>query len=248
MGKLDGRVAIVTGSGQGIGKGEAIELAKEGAKVVLATRTVSRAEDVQKEIEAFGGEAFAIACDVKDPEQVKNVVAKTVEKYGTVDILVNNAQQFIWETPLMEYTDDDMDMIFKSGFLAAFHFMKEVFPIMAEKGKGAIINTGSAAGTLGSAGAVAYASNKEAIRALTRVAAREWGPLGIRCNNICPVVDTVSMTDIQRQVLPQMAAQGRIPSAEEVGKVVVFLASDDSSALTGYTLNADAGLCVDTAR
>ena len=248
MKRLEGKTAIVTGSGQGIGRAIAIAFAKEGANVTLATRTVSRAEDAVKEIEEFGGSAIAVSCDVKDHEQVKAAVRKTVETFGTVDILVNNAQQFIWDKPFMEYTDEDLDVVFHSGYRATFWFMKECMPIMAEKKYGKIINTASAAGIFSTPGTVAYASNKEAIRAMTRVAAREWGPLGINCNCIAPVADTVSMTDAQRAVLPQMAALQRIPSLEEIANVAIFLASDDSSCMTGITMMADAGCIIDAAR
>lgn len=248
MKRLEGKVAIVTGAGQGIGRGIAIAFAKEGASVVLATRTVSKAEDAVHEIEAFGGKALALSCDVKDYDQVREVVKKTVEVFGTVDILYNNAQQFVFDKLLVDNTDEDLDVVFNSGFRAAFHFMKECYPIMAAKGKGVVINTASAVGVLCIPGYLAYASNKEAIRAMTRVAAREWGPVGIRCNCICPMAETISMTDMQREVLPGMMALGKIPSIEQIGEVAVFLASDESSCMTGISMFADSGMLIDAAR
>lgn len=248
MGKLNGKVAIVTGSGQGIGKGIAICLAKEGAKVVLATRTVSRAEDVQKEIKALGGESAAFSCDVKDKEQVKATVKFTIEKYGTVDILVNNAQQFIWDRQFEDYTDEDIDMVFNSGYKASFWFMKECFSIMKEKKYGKIINMGSAAGIMSLPGTLAYASNKEAIRAMSRVAAREWGQYGIFVNCIAPVAETVSMTPAQYDFLKAGSPLRRVGTIEDIGKAAVFLASSDSDYTTGTTLFVDGGFTIDTAR
>ena len=248
MGKFDGKVALVTGSGQGIGKAIAIELARGGAKVALVTRTVSRAEDVKKEIEAFGGEAVAISCDVKEKDQVKNAVKATLDAFGTIDILVNNAQQFIWNKDFCDYTEDDMEMIFFSGYRASFWFMCEVFPIMKEKHYGKIINCASGAGIFGNIGTLAYASNKEAIRAMTRVAAKEWGKYGIRVNNYAPVAKTASMLPEQEEMIGALAPVGYCADSEEVARAVVFLASDDSSYITGNTLFIDGGCTIDTAR
>ena len=250
--RLENKVAIVTGSGQGIGKQTALMFAKEGAKVIMPTRTVSKAYPTADEIRENGGEAYAISCDVADYQQVKETIAFTLDKFGTIDILVNNAQVFRNNISIMDTTDEDIDAVFNSGFMGSFWFMKECFPIMKEKGYGKIINLGSKQGMRGESNYLAYAATKEAIRALTRVAANEWGQYGIRVNTLAPVVMTESMAETIPEERLKVVA-GLMPvryfgSAIEAAKMITFLASEDSDYLSGYTLCCDGGYIADSGR
>jgi NAD(P)-dependent dehydrogenase (short-subunit alcohol dehydrogenase family) len=182
---------------------------------------------------------------------VKSVVDFTVKTYGTVDILVNNAQVFKNFTPILEHTDDDIYKVFNSGYMGSLWFMKECFPYMKEHG-GKIINTASEAGIEGKKDFLAYASTKEAIRAMSRVAAREWGQYRINVNIICPLALSDTMRhEAPSEELAAMTAQipiGLLGGPEAIAPIAVFLASSDADYLTGYTLFADGGHCMDTAR
>ncbi len=168
---LKGKVAIVTGAGQGVGRGIALALAGEGAAVAVIGRTLAKCERTVEEIAAAGGKTFALACDVSKREVVDGVVAEVVTALGPVDILVNNAHTSNPLVPMMEVSEKDMAIAFK-GFHGAFHFMQACFPYLKER-QGRVINLGSVAGIRGDEGFAAYAASKEAVRAMSRVASRE---------------------------------------------------------------------------
>ncbi|MBY0421345.1 MAG: SDR family oxidoreductase [Parvularculaceae bacterium] len=249
MGKLDGRTAIVLGGGQGVGRGIALALAKEGAAVAIAGRTLEKCERTKREVEAAAGRAIALVCDVSKPEQVESVVAETVATFGGVQILVNNAHASRPLTPLAETTDKDMAVALK-GMHGAFNFMRACFPHLKAKG-GAVINLGSISGIRGDAGFAAYAAAKEGIRALSRVAAREWGVYGITVNVLCPFSDSPGvdyMIENNPDFIPKLTEETvmkRLGSSEhDVGRAAVFLASPDANYLTGQTLNVDGGMWI----
>ncbi len=247
MGKLDGKVAIVTGAGQGIGRGVALALAREGACLVLADLQEVTCQQTAGEVAAIGVRALALACDVSRREQVRGVVAAAVKEFGTVDILVNAAQAMRNDVLLKDTTDEDMILALGSGLMGTFYFMQECFPYFSEHG-GKIINFGSTAGLDGAAGWGAYAATKEAIRALTRVACHEWARYRINANAICPLA---SNPHWERQVktkpemvkgMLSMVPMRRFGDAErDIGRAVVFLASSDSDYITGQTLMVDGG-------
>lgn len=259
MRKLEGKIAIVTGAGQGIGRGIALAFAKEGAKLALPSRTFSKVETVKKEIEALGGVAIAMECDVGDKKQVIDAVDKTVKKYGAIDILINNAQTFVLPHSLVDYTDEEFKLVFNSGFMASLWFMQHCFPYLKES-KGRVINFGSAIATSAFPGFMAYASTKEAIRALTRIAAKEWGHMGINVNCIAPSAETPAVGEAVKELFAWSKESGtplslvspvihRIGRPEEdIGRVCVFLCSEDASFLTGYTYWIDGGVCMDASR
>jgi NAD(P)-dependent dehydrogenase (short-subunit alcohol dehydrogenase family) len=250
-GRLDGRVAIVTGAGRGIGRGVAIELAKEGARVAVVSRTGPPVERVVEEVRAGGGEAIGVRCDVGDERQVQAAVDETVAAFGAVDVLVNVAQGFSLDPavgyrayPLDSYPEEVWDHFFQTGVKGTLYAMKAVFPHMRDRG-GKIVNFGSEVGQHGAAGAAAYAANKEAIRALSRCAAREWGPHGITVNVINPVIETEASSwtrDPRRRAeVEASTALGRVAKPAECGRVVAFLASADADYLTGMTVMVDGG-------
>lgn len=172
MAKLEGKVAIVTGAGQGIGKGIALAFAKEGAKVVVCARTAETINAVANEIRHLGGEALAVVCNVGNEEQVKSMVDQTVKKFGAIDILVNNAQSISRRVPLELKEERYWDRTFQTGVKATYYCCKAVFPYMKDRG-GKIINFGSSAALRGDEGLADYSANKAAIQSLTRTIARE---------------------------------------------------------------------------
>lgn len=256
-GALQGKVAIVTGSGRGIGRGIAVEFAKEGARVIVASRSRGSVDNTCAEIEALGGVAFGVTCDVGNADDIKRTVAAAVERFGGIDILVNNAQSFgtpeapegsCGTMPLEDYRDAEWDYTFRTGPTASFLFMKAAFPYLKASGHGRIINFGSSYGQMGYPGTVAYNAAKEAIRSLTRTAANEWGQYGITCNVISPAVETDAFRDYVAahpefipQELPKIPMRRFGDPYKDAGRIAVFIAGPDASFLTGMTFMVDGG-------
>ena len=241
--QLEGRVAVVTGAGQGIGRGIALALADAGAAVAILERDRETGARTAREIAERDGAALVVAGDVRDRADCEAVVAAAVERFGGVDVLVNNAQQ-VPMAPLDACTDDDLYAAWESGALAAFRLMQLCHPRMTERGGGAIVNLASGAGTEGLPGLGAYAVAKEGIRALTKVAMREWGVDRIRVNTVCPWARTDywdGLTEREQQARVRHTPLRRIGEPEEVASVVVFLASDAGAYVTGQTIHVDGG-------
>lgn len=247
MKKLAGKVSIVTGAGQGLGRAYALALAKEGSSVVVVDIDGEGAEKVAKEIKDTGGEALAVTCDVGDAKQVENVVEKTIETFKTVHILVNNAQGVVTGVPFEELSIKDMEFTWRTGPLATFYFMKLCFPHLKEN-EGNVINVFSSAGIKGNDGMGAYASAKEAIRGITRNAAREWGKYNINVNVIGPAAMTKAFKEWAEQfpdeyeaILQTVPMRRQGDPEKDLAPVVVFLASEDSKFITGQTIMIDGG-------
>jgi NAD(P)-dependent dehydrogenase (short-subunit alcohol dehydrogenase family) len=248
MKRLNGNVTIITGGGKGIGFGLAQAFAEEGSNLVITGRTESRLLDAKKRLEdQYGIQVLPIVADGADEAAIKNVVSKTIEKFGKINTLINNAQVSKSGTPLIQHTKEDFDLAIYSGLYAAFFYMRECFPYLKES-KGSVINFASGAGLFGKLGQASYAAAKEGIRGMSRVAAAEWGPDGVRVNVVCPLAMTESLQDWKEHYpdLFEKTIQG-IPLGrfadpkDDIGRVCVFLASEDAHYVTGETITLQGG-------
>jgi NAD(P)-dependent dehydrogenase (short-subunit alcohol dehydrogenase family) len=248
MARLAGRVALVTGAGQGIGRGIALVYAREGAKVAVAELKAHRGERTAQEIRDAGGDAVALVADVGRKADVDRMVAETVERWGGLDVLVNNAHGFGARAPLEDIPDEQFDLSWTSGVKGTWWAMCAARPHLAAHGRGRIVNMVSLAADRGDAGLGEYNAAKAGIAALTRTAAREWGRQGITANAIAPGAWTKRGQDYAARdpegFAKAMAARpiGRLGEPEtDIAPVALFLASDDSQFLTGQVLYVDGG-------
>ena len=248
MKKLENNVTLITGGGKGIGFGLAQAFAAEGSDLVITGRTESRLLEAKEKLEAeFGIRVLPVVADGADEEAIRKVVSKTIEMFGKINTLINNAQVSRSGLPLVDHTREDLDMAIHSGLYAAFFYMRECFPYLKET-KGSVINFASGAGLFGKLGQASYAAAKEGIRGMSRVAASEWGPDGVRVNVVCPLAMTESLHEWKENYpeLFEKTIQG-IPLGRfadprnDIGRVCVFLASDDASYVTGETITLQGG-------
>jgi NAD(P)-dependent dehydrogenase (short-subunit alcohol dehydrogenase family) len=246
MGRLEGKVAIVTGAGQGIGRAIAILFAREGAKVCVAEVKFHRAERTAEEIRADGGDGMSSVVDVGKRGDVHAMVEETVRRYGTVDILVNNAQVPPLG-PLAEIPEELFDTGWKTGPLATFRFMRACYPYL--KGGGVVVNMGSGSAIRPDLTAFGgYGACKEAIRTMSRAAACEWGRDGIRVNVVLPLAMSPAMAGfLEHNPDARDGVLGSIPLGfigdceTDVGPAVVWLCSDAAAYVTGTSLCVDGG-------
>ena len=246
--RLEGKVALVTGAGQGIGRAIALLLAREGARVCVAELKAHRGERTVGEIRAAGGDAIALSADVGERRDVERMVEETVGRWGALDVLVNNAHGFGARAPLAEIPDEQFDLSLRSGVKGTWWAMCAARPHMAARGWGRIINMVSLAADRGDAGLGEYNAAKAGIAALTRTAAREWGRLGITVNCIAPAALTKRGQDYAARDpegfarIMEHRAIGRLGDPEaDIAPVALFLATDDSQYVTGHVFHVDGG-------
>ena len=243
MGKLEGKIAIVTGAGRGIGRGIAEKLAAEGATVAVTDVNEATAKETA---EAVGG--VGIACDVTSREDVAAMVAEVRRQFGRIDVLVNNAG---WDKvgPFVDSDPADWDRVIAINLYGVLHTCKAVLPIMAGQGGGTVVNLASDAGRVGSSGEAVYAAAKGGIIAFTKTIAREMARSGINANAVCPgPTDTPLFAEIGgdnpklREALIRAIPMRRLAQPTDLANVVAFLASDEAAYVTGQTVSVSGGL------
>lgn len=247
MSRLSGKVTIITGAGRGIGRATAKLFAAEGAKVAVVSRTASQVQAVVAEIVDAGGTALGIPCDIGHADQIKHVVDTVVTAYGSIDILVNNAFDFsAANSSIADMSVTQLQKNFDTGPIATLLFMQASYPYLKASGHGRVINFASSTGILGIPGFGPYNMAKEAVRALTRTAAREWGVDKITVNTVLPLAQT--WPDEANIPLPNnVAGRYGIPE-KDIAPVLLFLASKDGQFITGSSLAPDGGFIIDSGR
>lgn len=248
MNKMKDKVVIITGAGGGIGLGVAEAFAQESASIVITDINQSKLDNAKKFLtDKYPVEVLAVLADGSVQEDVKRCVKETANKFGKINVLINNAQASTSGKTLLEQTKEDFDLTFGTGLYASFYYMKECFLYLKET-KGSIINFASESGIQGKEGQGAYGANKEAIRCLTRVADNEWGEYGINVNNICPLVYTARLDqwknehpDLYKKTIQNIPLRRFGDPVNDIGRVCLFLASEDASFISGETISVQGG-------
>jgi NAD(P)-dependent dehydrogenase (short-subunit alcohol dehydrogenase family) len=246
-GRLAGKVAIVTGAGQGIGEAIATAYAAEGAKVLITGRTAEKVDAVAGRIAKAGGTAIALSALAGNQDESLMTVQRAISEWGRVDVLVNNAHSFTDYLPIEDpKMEENCKVDFQSAFFGSLQLMQACYPHMVAQGGGSIINFGSAYGIRCEPGFLAYAASKEAIRALTKTAAREWGKHNIRVNTILPSAlspKAIWYLEESKTYDLELAkvAMGRFGAPEDIAPTAIFLASDESGFVTGQTIGVEGG-------
>jgi NAD(P)-dependent dehydrogenase (short-subunit alcohol dehydrogenase family) len=248
-GRVDGKVAVITGGGSGIGRATALAFAREGAKVVVADVVVAGGEETVRMIKAAGGEAIFIKTDVTKTAEVGAMVKKTIETYGRLDCAFNNAGIEGEMAPTADCTEENWDRVVAIDLKGVWLCMKYELPQMLKQGGGAIVNTASVAGLVGFQGIPAYVASKHGVNGLTKTAALEYAKSGIRVNAVCPGVIHTPMVERFFTTNPQLAEGmtalepvGRLGKPEEIAEAVVWLCSDAASFVTGLPMAVDGAL------
>ena len=249
MSEFIGKVAIVTGGTSGIGRATAIAYAREGAKVVVAGRRETEGEETVRLIRKEGGDGVFVATDVAKEADVKNLVGRTLEKFGRLDFAFNNAGIEHEPTPLLEQKTATYEQVMDINVKGVWLSMKYEIPVMLKTGGGAIVNTSSVAGVIAFPGIEVYAASKHAVIGMTKSAAVEFAKQGIRINAVLPAVIETDMyrrfVGEKREFAEALKAQhpiGRIGTADEVANAVIWLSSNKSSFVVGHSLLVDGGL------
>jgi 3-hydroxybutyrate dehydrogenase len=258
MPELDGRRALVTGGGRGIGRVVVLDLARAGAQVTAAARTLSEVEAVAREVGTAGGRAEALTVDVSRPDSVRTLVQEAVRRMGGVDILVNGAG-VAPTAPLVKTSDEMWRQALETNLSGAFYCLREVLPGMIASGWGRVVNVASVAGKTGYPYIAAYAASKHGLLGLTKCAALETAEKGVTVNAVCPGYVDTPMTDagIARMVektgrpaaeirrhLEGMSPQRRLMTSEEVAALVLFLCREEARGITGQAMSVDGGTVV----
>jgi 3-oxoacyl-[acyl-carrier protein] reductase len=244
-GRLAGRIALVTGGGQGLGRAIAQRFAQEGARVVVIDVVEASARQVVDELCAAGGESLGVFCDVTQRNQVADAVRNVLDAYGQIDILCNNAG-ITRDARLVKMTEEQFDQVIDVNLKGVFNITQAVAPHMVERSYGRIITTSSVVGLYGNFGQTNYVATKAGVIGMTRVWARELGPKGITANVVAPgFIATEMVKTVPQDVLDRfisMTPARRLGEPEDVANAYLFLASDEASFVNGAVLSVDGGL------
>lgn len=246
MSRLDGKVAMITGGASGIGKGMALAFVKEGATVAIVDLNEELGQQSVKELQQYQPECMFISANLAEHDKLKGIVQQVIDTFGQLDILVNNAHASRMKS-LEHITQADIDLSFNTGLYPTLYLMQAAFPYL-KASKGKVINFASGAGINGDVNQGTYAAAKEAIRAISRVAANEWGPFGINVNLISPIANSPGVQkwakeepEYYQSMLSKIPLRRLGELESDIGRVAVFLASADSDYMTGQTLMVDGG-------
>ena len=245
---LENKIAVVTGAGRGIGRGIALALAREGARVVVNYNgSKERAEEVVRTIEEAGGKAAAIQCNISDFEAAKEFFANVVKEYGKIDILVNNAG-ITKDNLMMKMSEEEFQSVIQTNLAGTFHGVKFVTRPMMKQRQGRIINIASVSGVIGNMGQANYSASKAGVIGLTKAAAKELASRNITVNAVAPGFVATEMTDVLSDSVKEAAVAtiplGRFGEVEDIAETVVFLASDKAKYITGQVICVDGGIAI----
>lgn len=243
--RLQDKVAIITGAASGMGREEAIRFAQEGAKVIVADLNFEGAKEVAKEIEAFGGQAVAVAVNVTKTEDIHNMVKSAVDSFGPIDIVVNNAGVFDKYATSLDTTLEQWNFLVNINLTSVFEISNAVLPSMIERGTGSIVNIASVAGLVAGKGGAAYTATKHAVIGYTKHLASEYARYGIKINAICPgTIETPLVKDVLANISKEPVPTRRFGQVNEVADLAVFLASDEAKFMSGAAVPIDGGFTI----
>jgi NAD(P)-dependent dehydrogenase (short-subunit alcohol dehydrogenase family) len=250
MGRLEGKVALVTGAGSGIGQATAIRFAQEGARVVLSTRTAAHGEETLKTIKANGGTAIFVQSNGRKKDEVVSLVQKTQQEWGRLDILVNAAGVLVHK-PFLEHTDEDFDLVCETNFRSYVWAMQTVIPLMKEQGGGSIVNVASISTIRPEVNSYFYGAFKAAINNLSINVAKVFAKDQIRVKVVCPGPVLTNMTpsgledpEAMKAFVEDWNPIGRIGEPDDIANVILLLASDEAAWITGSSYKVDGGACL----
>ena len=243
--KLKGKVALVTGAAQGIGKAVALLLARNGADIIVSDINLEKAEETAREVEGLGQRALAVKTNVAEANDVEKMVQTALERFGRIDILVNNAG-ITRDKLLLRMSDEDWDAVLGVNLRGTFLCTRAVIRPMAKQKSGKIVNIASVVGTMGNAGQANYGASKAGVIGFTKTVAREYAPRGINVNAIAPGYIETPMTEAlpekAKEELKRMIPMDRLGKPEDVAEAVLFLVSEASTYITGQVLHVNGGI------
>lgn len=251
MGRLEDKIAIVTGATSGIGEAVATMYAKEGARVVAVGRNESKGNELVNSIAGNGGEAVFVKCDLRIIDDIPGIKDEAIKEFGRIDILFNSAGVLVHK-PFLEQNMEDLNLIFETNFRAYILTMQTIIPVMVEQGKGTIVNVASISSVWPELNSYFYGAMKAGITNLSRNVAKEFSRKGIRINCILPGPINTNMTpdfiksskEAQQALIDEVGMLGRLGEPEDIAYAAVYLGSDESSFVTGINLTVDGGVCI----